>query len=447
VSKNRIRAAWVAIVLSTAFLGISDAHAERIVLLQFTGRKASVLRDKVAASLRGAGHTVIRSKVSSRRVSAKALGRAGKRADAVVGGKVESARKGDWSIALRVNDPKQGTLIGEEIRFSSGSLAGLTTDVSDNVARRVEALLTAGTSAPAEVAEPTPAPPASAATEATVATSEENATQEGSSDGEVAADGDGAASDAVGHDTDEGSDASPKGQRTLLRLSARAGYLRRDFDFYDDLYAQLRKLSANSWVYAARGELSPFKGKVGQRVGFVLSYEGTLAGHVRDPDARADYPVLHNELFGGVLVNYPLGAYELGLELTVGRMTAGLDDANQAAGVPELQYTELRSALDVKRDMGSFNVAASIGLRLPLGFGEASETRWFPRMGGYGVEAGVQLGYRLSQRVTLEAAGSLRRYLLEMHSKPEDAMTGASQVAGGAVDRFLTAYLGASYSL
>lgn len=446
MSKHRIRAAWVAVVLATAFLGISDAHAERIVLLQFTGRKASVLRDKVAASLRGAGHTVINSKVSSRRVSAKALERAGKRADAVVGGKVESARKGDWSIALRVNDAKQGTLMGEEIRFSSSSLAGLRTDVSDNVARRVEALLTAGTSAPAAIAEPRPAPPATAATEATVAASEESATLEGSSAGEVAADGDSAAIDAVGHDTDEGRDASPKGQRALLSLSARAGYLRRDFDFYDDLYAQLRKVGANSWVYAARGELSPFKGKIGQRVGFVVSYEGTLAGHVRDLDARVDYPVLHSELFGGLLVNYPLGAYELGLELTLGRMTAGLDDTNQA-GVPDLQYTELRSALDVRRNMGSFVVAASIGLRLPLGFGEASETRWFPRMGGYGVEAGVQLGYRLSQRVTLEAAGSLRRYLIEMHAKPEDAMTGASQVAAGAVDRFLTGYLGASYSL
>ena len=41
------RWAVVAATLSAALLGVSDADAERIVLLQFSGRKASVLRQKV----------------------------------------------------------------------------------------------------------------------------------------------------------------------------------------------------------------------------------------------------------------------------------------------------------------------------------------------------------------------------------------------------------------
>jgi hypothetical protein len=41
----------------------------------------------------------------------------------------------------------------------------------------------------------------------------------------------------------------------------------------------------------------------------------------------------------------------------------------------------------------------------------------------------------------------LRRYVLNMNSEPEDALTGASQVAARAVDLFSSVYLGVAVAL
>jgi hypothetical protein len=422
-------------------LGVSDADAERIVVLQFTGRKASVLREKVAVSLKRAGHTPIRSKVSSRGISMKTLQRVGKRADAVVGGRVESARKGDWSIALSVSVPKQGTLIGEEVRFTGESLQGLTKDVSENVARRLETIMAGEKTTPSVPADTEPEPIAAPDPPALQATSAPAEATPAPEDEGAGASEDGAL------DTGTSSAESPSADRVVVRLSGRAGYVRRNFDFYDDIYSHLRTQKANIWVYRAQGEAYPFTGAIGGRIGFILSYEGVLAGNVHDLDLQVDYPVLHSELVGGVRAHQPLGPHEIGLDLTFGRMEAGLADENGAARIPDLQYTFLRSSLDFKLNVGAFNVTGAIGFRLPLGFGEASETPWFPRMDGYATEAGLAIGYQLSKHLSLEAVGSLRRYLIEMNSEPEDAITGTSQVAAGAVDRYASAYLGLSYAL
>ena len=91
--------------------------------------------------------------------------------------------------------------------------------------------------------------------------------------------------------------------------------------------------------------------------------------------------------------------------------------------------------------MQSQHSARAFGARLRLGYGELSEPRWFRRVGGYAFEAGLGVGYALSPRWSLEAAGSLRRYVLNLNSRPEDALTGGSQAAG-AVDLFASVYLG-----
>ncbi len=128
-------------------------------------------------------------------------------------------------------------------------------------------------------------------------------------------------------------------------------------------------------------------------------------------------------------------------------MSSGLDDGDGEARIPDMQYTLLRSSLDFKLDLGPIDATGSAGFRLPLGFGEASETRWFPRMGGYGFEASAGAEYPLSKRLSLEAKGSMRRYLLEMNSEPQDAIEGVSEVAAGAVDLYLSAYFGVSFTL
>jgi len=437
---------WVsaALVLSAALLSVSDAYAERIVLLQFSGRKASVLRKKVAESLETAGHTVISSKGSSKATS-RTIKRLGKRGDVVLAGKVQRARKGDWSIALTVNDAKSGEPVGEDIEFSSEWLPGLTKDLQDNVSRRVEAVMAGEKDSPLPPAaaepEPEPASEVAAAGDASLAASlDDSSGTEG--------DGAGASEDVVADQgSDENADDAANDGGMVVRLRARGGYVRRNFDFSDDIYDRLRKQGTNIWVYQAQGELYPFERPIGERLGLILSYEGTITGSVRDTDFGGTYPVVFSEFFGGVRARHPLGKHWVGFDLTFGQMKSGLDDGNGEADIPDMSYTLLRTSLDFKLAFGALNATGSAGFRLPLGFGEASEAEWFPRIGGYGFEAGLGVEYPLSKRISLEALGTLRRYLLEMNSRPADAMGGVSEVAGGAVDLYLSAYFGVSFTL
>jgi hypothetical protein len=437
------RGALAAVTLVAALLGVSDAEAERIVLLQFSGRKASVLRDKVAESLERAGHTVVRNKASSRGISPRTVKRIGKKADAVLGGQVLRAREGEWTIALSVSDPKKGTRLGDKIEFTSEWLPGLTKDLSDNVSRRVEAVMAGEEDVP--VAPPTPEPEPEPAPDLAALETKASLANEQPAVGEG---GEGESSEEGVADADTSDADDPlSGDGMVVRLRARAGFVRRNFDFSDDIYDHLRKQGTNIWVYQAQAEIYPFERPIGQRLGLILSYEGTLSGSVRDVDFGVSYPVLFSEFFGGVRARHPLGQHEVGFDLTFGRMESGLDDSNGAARIPDLQYSLLRSSLDFKLDLGAIDATGSMGFRLPLGFGEASETRWFPRIGGYGVEASLGAHYPLGKRFSLEATGSLRRYLMEMNSEPQDAIDGTSEVAGGAVDLYLSGYFGLSLTL
>jgi hypothetical protein len=449
---------WVGIAatLSAALLGVSDAHAERIVLLQFSGRKASVLRDKVAESLERAGHTVVKSKASSRS-SSKTIKRLGKKADAVVGGQVQHAKEGDWTVAISVSDPKKGKRLGDKLEFSNEWLPGLTKDLSDNVSRRVEAVLAGEEDVPVAPKTRTKAEPAEDAPEASALEPEAPARRKESRASEPSELADspessGDEADSAGADgvSDAGTDdtsGSSKGDDIFLRLRARGGFVRRNVDFSDDIYDRLRKQGTNIWVYQAQAELYPFDKPIGQHLGLIASYEGTLSGSVQDTDFDVTYPVEFQEFFAGVRARQPLGQHAVGFDLTFGRMNSGLDDVSGNANIPDLNYTLMRASLDFTLDFNKIQATASAGFRLPLGFGQASTADWFPRIGGYGFEASAGLQYPLTKRLTLEGLGSMRRYLLEMNSEPQDAVKGEAEVAGGAVDLYLSAYFGVAFTL
>ena len=68
-------------------------------------------------------------------------------------------------------------------------------------------------------------------------------------------------------------------------------------------------------------------------------------------------------------------------------------------------------------------------------------------MEGYGLEGLLGLEYRVTPEVALDFSGSLRRFVLTMNSEPADAREGVAEVAGGAVDQYLTGYFGLNITL
>jgi hypothetical protein len=231
-------------------------------------------------------------------------------------------------------------------------------------------------------------------------------------------------------------------------LGAHAGFVRRTLGYVDDLYGRLRAPSANSWVYRFDVAVFPFARPVKDRIGLIGSYEAAFSGTVRDSAANTDFPVTFSELFGGVRLRQPLGKHEIGLQGTFGTLQAGLQDPQGTSGVPEYSYTLVRSSADLGLHFGDLSLSGSIGYRAPIGgYGQVSEVRWFPRIDGYGVEGMLGLQYRFSKEVALDVSGSMRRFVLEMNSRPEDARTGVSEVAAGAIDLYVSGYFGLAITL
>lgn len=480
-ARGWVRRVLLALPLALALQAWSaDAHAgSRIVLLEFGGRASDVLRDKVAQSLEAAGHTVVRVERTSKGLNRRALIRLAESegADAIVDGTVRRQGTKNWAVSLRVIDGDRGVRVGTMVRYKNSWLPGLTKDIIDTAADKLDKSLTRATGGastskratrdeppaaddaldePSDAegddtdaaAESEPAPRRRALGSSSDSSSSESTDNEAeSTDSSESSNGsDSSSSDTI---SDEGVEEESEGGRSRIvgAISGRAGVVHRSLDFSDDIYERLRKQDANIWVYQLQGELYPFDRPISDHLGLIARYEGALSGNVRDDDFGGSFAVVYHEIFGGVRARYPVDGHLVGFDLTFGQMKAGLEDPNNRANIPDISYTLLRSALDVSLDLGQFRATGSAGFRLPLGYGEVSEDEWFPRVGGYGVEASAGIDYPITKNVSIELLGSLRRYLLEMNPTPEDAVNGEAEVAGGAVDLFTAAYLGVTVRL
>jgi hypothetical protein len=430
----------------------ADAHAgARILLLEFGGRKPEVLREKVAKSLEDAGNTVVLAERTSEGASKTVLSRLAQssNADVIVDGRVLRQSIRLWTVSLRVLDAESGKKVGQEVRFRNSWLPGLSKDLLDEAATRLARSIHRASKGSARGR-----PEVDSSDDGNL---DGSAPAEGPASDEPAADESAAPAEKSSDDLFEAdpgviadkptSEDEESPSRIIAALSARAGVVHRTFDFSDDIYDRLRKQDANIWVYQVQAEVYPFEQPLGDRLGLIARYEGVLSGNVRDSDFGGNFSVVFQEVFGGVRARYPLGSNMIGFDLTFGRMRAGLEDPSHRSKFPEVSYTQLRSSLDANLTLGPVHALASVGFRLPLGYGEIKEDDWFPRVGGYGVEATGGLEYPVSKSISLELTGSLRRYLLEMNSEPQDAMKGLSEVAGGAVDLYMSGYLGMSFRM
>jgi hypothetical protein len=247
--------------------------------------------------------------------------------------------------------------------------------------------------------------------------------------------------------TDEEASATSGGEPTVV-LGVHAGLVRRTLGYVDDIYGRLRAPSANSWVYHVEAAVFPFARPVKDRIALIASYESAFSGVVRDNTQETDFTVTFSELFGGVRLRQPLGRHEIGIQTTIGTMQAGLEDPDGISGVPEFNYTLARISADARLHFGDLSLSGSAGYRLPLGgYGEVSEAEWFPRMEGYGLEGVLGLQYRLTQEVAFDISGSMRRFVLEMNSSPDDARQGTAEVAAGAIDLYVSGYFGLNITL
>jgi hypothetical protein len=231
-------------------------------------------------------------------------------------------------------------------------------------------------------------------------------------------------------------------------LGVEAGLVRRNLKYSDDLYRRLRAPTTNDWVYRFDAEFFPFARPVKERLSLLANYESTLAGKVHDGRVDRNFNVNFSELAAGMRGRQALGPHEIGLQVTIGRLSTGLEDPQHLSGVPEFTYVLLTPSLDGKLRFGPATLQGSVGYRRALGgYGEASSADWFPHMEGYGIDGKLGLEYRISEQVAFQFSGSMRRFILTMNSKPADAVGGVAEVAAGAVDSYFAGYFGLNLTL
>lgn len=456
MSLSHPRAATIAFALGALTI-VSQASAADVVLTEFSGRKASVLRGKVENALYRSGHDVTLSDVSGRDLSRAQVVSVSRepRADAVIVGKISRPSIRKWRAVLQVRSSATGKQIGKDLVFRSTWLAGLSKELIDKAAKRLEPLLrqaerepdAASVAASAASVEVEPEPMALSESESTDA---EPTDAEDEQDETWADEPDSAADEGA---TDV---SSVPEDGALFRLAVRGGAVRRSLRFEDDIYERLRTYDVNMGVYQVEGIVYPFTRPVGERLGIIASFESGVSGAVTDVDQNLEFDADFYEFFVGLRARYPVDEHEVGFDLTYGQMHAGLIDPEGRSKVPSTDYSVVRTSLHGALDLGAVRGTLSAGFRLPLAYGQLKEDRWFPRVSGYGVEASAGVHYALTSSIVLELTGTLRRFVLEMNSEPEDAEVGCdaregfstcSEVAGGAVDRYIAGYMGISYRL
>lgn len=251
----------------------------------------------------------------------------------------------------------------------------------------------------------------------------------------------------TGEDELADSSSTSKRANALLRLGAGAGFISRDLSYSDNVYNRLRDQNTNVWVYQVQAELFPFAAPLNDRVSLVAGYESALSGTVQDNESNAEYGIGFSEYFAGVRLVQPLGAHHVVGQATIGNLTAGLDDPDGLARVPEFSYSMVRASLALVLDFGPWSVEGKGGYEVPLSYGEAGEAPWFPRIDGKGFEVGAGLNYELTPSLSFAFSSALRQLTLNINAQPQDAVDGSAEVAGGAIDRYLSAHAGLTVKL
>jgi hypothetical protein len=507
VRKRSSRVLGLAALVAALSFG-ADAHAARVTLGQFDGPRSQQLKWRVSGALKRGGHDVVllrAPKPSAPKSRFRSIAEK-YQLDAFITASASASRDDSWTLTLSLRGAN-GEELSQTITLRGSSLSDLVEEIRGNAAGRLDEVLGGGSGSvdgdqPRRIAgargragddeeeapraagkgrrvsaaaggvvdldadEEGSARPASkkggskglsAKRPSKAADSE--ASEEWNADGDSAGSTDESSSEASSGEPEASESSTPEDEGSSeddsagdaakmpwVKLGVRAGFVSRSLSYEQDIYQRLRSQDTGAGVYRLDAAAYVFARSVRQYFALIGSYEGAMFGDVQDADLDTSFGVRYSELQGGLRARYPIGNNEIGAQLTFGSMLAGLDD-NDQAGVPDYNYTFARVAADGTWRFGKLGATALLGLRLPTGYGEVGTEQWFPRVGGYGIEGSLGLEYRISDMISVDASGSLRRYVLDMDSRPQDAQLGVSEVAAGAVDLYLSGYVGVTFSL
>lgn len=156
------------------------------------------------------------------------------------------------------------------------------------------------------------------------------------------------------------------------------------------------------------------------------------------------YDTRHTVFGVGAHARIPVGDHELGATAGFGTLAYRLSAQGESeASLPDARYRFLRLESQARLALG-----ARLGVDLRgaylhvLDAGDIASEGWFPRAEAGGLEGEVGVSVRASAAIDIRLAVEVRRFWFDMNAEPGDPL-----VAGGAVDRYVAASLGAIWRL
>jgi hypothetical protein len=209
-------------------------------------------------------------------------------------------------------------------------------------------------------------------------------------------------------------------------------------------------LAALHWYPGAH-----FTDGVGSHIGITAGYEMGIATQVRyiDPaGTESSFSQSHSLWYAGLRGRIPISMVTLGLGANYGGHSFSLkDDSGEApAGVcadgepcplfPNVNYSFLELGGDAEFHVGDLFLGAQAAYLLVLNSGDISSDEWFPNAKASGLHLGAYAGWGLSPAFDL--LGGIDTRLYGFNFNPVDTARPDERVAGGATDKFISAWLG-----
>jgi len=466
--------------------GMNLAHAAKPVAVgSFEGPYAEDVRQQVVDAVNDAGElTVVKDKPADRvginetkgtyKDKANELGVAG-----IVVGKVSDKNK-EWSVLLAVYGAS-GELL-EKVKLRAANVDKLNGKVRALFPEKLAELLedieappaakkatAAAAVAPKKEAKEEP-PPEETPPEEEPAAEEPPAEEEPAAEDDAAEDEEGAEEAA----DDEGKRLSP------LELHVALGYAGRSFSYSGSTTPNL-DISNGGWAWVSTVRVYPvalftpgFLGNIGIEMGVEQGFPHKLAADFTDPNGEPmtlKFSAETLRLFVGPRLRIPISTHELGIIAGYGKheyLVYGDENLDEVAPkgeidpcflnsnlarqipsggsclVPDVKYEYVRVGVDSRFMFGKLALGVRGGYRFLLEAGEIEKPYWFGGVGGGAFDAGVMLGYALSDSLLGMVGFDYLSYNLKFDAPPPERASGmeGGPVASGATDVYVHGWAG-----
>jgi hypothetical protein len=155
-----------------------------------------------------------------------------------------------------------------------------------------------------------------------------------------------------------------------------------------------------------------------------------------------EFDNVHSQWVAGARIRFPFDTSEVGAQFAYGVHKFFLKGDEDSPIIPDVKYGFVKIAVDGTVSLGKISLGARVGVRMLGSLGEL-ESLWFPGATGTGLDAGLMGVYSLTDSLGIALGVDIYRYGFDFNAIPKNNVV----VAGGAVDQYLSGWLGVRWQL